>query len=298
MIVQHNSGPVFRIGPREVDFGSRAYVMGILNVTPDSFSDGGTYASPDRAVDHALAMIDEGADLIDIGGESTRPRGTAYGEGAEPVSEGEEIRRVLPVIERLARRTEVPLSIDTYKSGVARRALEAGAVMVNDISGFRFDPGMAGVVAAAGASAVVMHIRGTPQTMQQQPVYADLLGEVTASLRESIRFGEEHGVEQMLVDPGIGFGKTLEHNLRLIRGLGAFRSLGAPILVGPSRKSFIGTLLNAGVGERLEGSLAATVACVLYGANVVRVHDVREAKRAVVIADAILRAGAGPTSLT
>jgi len=291
---QNRSGLVYRFGRKEMDFGARTYVMGILNVTPDSFSDGGKYDTPERAVDGALAMIEDGADLIDVGGESTRPRGGAYGEGAEPVSEEEELRRVLPVIERLAGRTDIPLSIDTYKSGVARRALEAGAVIVNDVSGFRFDPAMPAVVASAGASAVVMHIQGTPKTMQQHPVYADLIGEVTASLRESVRRGQEHGVKQMLVDPGIGFGKTLEHNLHLIKEIASFRSLGVPVLVGPSRKAFIGTLLNAGVEDRLEGSLAATVACVLYGANVVRVHDVRAAARAVTVADAIRRAGAVP----
>jgi dihydropteroate synthase len=291
---QNRSSLVYRFGRKEMDLGARTYVMGILNVTPDSFSDGGKYATLERAVDGALAMIEVGADLIDIGGESTRPRGGAYGEGSEPVSEEEEIRRVLPVIERLVGRTDVPLSVDTYKSGVARRALEAGAVVVNDISGFRFDPAMPAVVASAGASAVLMHIQGTPKTMQQHPAYDDLIGEVTAYLRESLRRGREHGVRQMLVDPGLGFGKTLEHNLRLIRGIGSFRSLGVPVLIGPSRKTFIGTLLNAGIEDRLEGSLAATVACVLYGANVVRVHDVREAKRAVTIADAIRKAGAVP----
>ena len=281
---------VFRIGGKDFDFASRTYVMGVLNVTPDSFSDGGRYVTVEAALAHAMAMIADGADIIDVGGESTRPRGSAYGEGAHPVDAREELRRVLPVIRHIVRATDTPVSIDTTKSAVAREALAEGAMIVNDVSGFRFDPDMPRTVAEAGATAVVMHTRGTPKTMQTDPVYEDLFGEVLEYLREGVAGGEAAGVRQMFVDPGLGFGKTVMHNLQLIAGLDRLHSLGHPVLVGPSRKSFIGTLLNAAVGERLEGSLAAVVACVLNGAGVVRVHDVREAKRAVAVADAIRRA--------
>lgn len=288
---------VYRFGKREYDLTSRTHLMGVLNVTPDSFSDGGRYLDPDTAVAHALRMVDEGADIIDVGGESTRPRSTAYGEGAEPVDVTEELRRVLPVIERLARVSDVPISIDTYKAEVARRALEAGAVIVNDISGLRFDAEMADVIGQAGASVVIMHIKGTPKTMQLNPAYEDLFGEIKAYLAEGIDKARQAGIKQIIIDPGIGFGKQLEHNLRLISGLEQFRSLGYPLLVGASRKSFIGTVLNVPVHERVEGSLAAAVAAVLRGANILRVHDVRETKRAVAIADAIRRASADSLSL-
>lgn len=280
----------YTFGTRTYDFSARSYVMGVLNVTPDSFSDGGKFLSPARAVDHALRMIGEGADFLDVGGESTRPKGGAYGEGADPIDTAEELRRILPVVEQLAGKTDVPVSVDTYKSEVARRALAAGAVLVNDISGFHFDPEMPGVVAEAGASAVLMHIRGTPKTMQQNPSYADLLGEISDYLRESIRMGESAGVRQMLVDPGLGFGKTVKHNYRLLASLSHFAGLGYPVLVGPSRKSFIGDALQLPVEERLEGTLAAVVAAVLYGASVVRVHDVKETVRAVRVADALKQA--------
>jgi dihydropteroate synthase len=283
---------VYRIGGREFDFSERTYLMGVLNVTPDSFSDGGKYLAPDLALEHARSMIEEGADIIDVGGESTRPRGAAYGEGSEPVSGDDETRRVIPVIERLVRETNVPLSIDTYKSDVARRALDVGAVIVNDISGFHFDPAMAPVVAAAGATAVIMHIKGMPWTMPANPTYDDLFAEVMGYLREGLRIGGGAGIRQMIVDPGIGFGKRQEHNLQLIAGLRALRQLGCPVLVGPSRKAFIGSILDLPVDQRLEGTLAAIVAAVLNGANVIRVHDVREAKRAVMVADAIRQASA------
>ncbi len=286
-------GGMFRFGRREYDLYSRPHVMGILNVTPDSFSDGGKYVDAPSAVARALAMVAEGADFIDVGGESTRPKGGAYGEGAEPVSAEEEARRVLPVIEKLAGLTDVPISVDTYKSEVARKALGAGAVLVNDISGFRFDPKMPSVVAAARGSAVLMHIRGTPKTMQQNPTYDDLFGEIAAYLEEGLALGRRAGVRQMMVDPGIGFGKSQRDNLRLIAGLSRFTSLGCPVLVGPSRKSFIGNILGLPVDDRAEGTLAAVAACILGGAHVVRVHDVRGAVRAARVADAIRRA-AGP----
>ncbi|HTY60516.1 MAG TPA: dihydropteroate synthase [Bacteroidota bacterium] len=264
--------------------------MGILNVTPDSFSDGGKFLPVEMAVDHALAMAEEGADFIDVGGESTRPRGSAYGEGADPVGVQEELDRVLPVIEAIVRQVSVPVSIDTYKSAVAARALEAGAVIVNDISGFGFDPAMASTVGKAGATAVVMHIRGTPKTMQANPVYDDLFAEIHAHLGAAVRAGEASGVRQMFVDPGIGFGKTAADNFRLLAGLRRFGDLGYPVLVGPSRKSFLAAATGLPVNDRLEPSLAAAASAVLAGAQVVRVHDVRETRRAVAVADEVLHA--------
>jgi dihydropteroate synthase len=263
--------------------------MGVLNVTPDSFSDGGKFLPVADAVGHALAMADEGADFIDIGGESTRPKGSAYGEGADPVGEREELERVIPVIEALVRRTDVPLSIDTSKASVARAALAAGAVVVNDISGLTFDPLMAEVVAAAGASVVVMHIKGTPRTMQANPVYGDLFGEITEFLRAALEKGRARGITQLFVDPGIGFGKNAADNFRLLAGLGRFRALGVPVLVGPSRKSFLSGEGTRPPAERLEETLAAVTAAALNGAHVVRVHDVLAVRRTVRVADAIRR---------
>jgi dihydropteroate synthase len=282
-----NKRCVYTFGARRYDLSARTHVMGVLNVTPDSFSDGGRYFTTDAAVAHAMEMIEHGADFIDVGGESTRPKGLAYGEGADPVSEDEELRRVIPVVERLASATDVPVSIDTYKSGVAGRALAAGAVIVNDISGFGFDPRLPEVVARAGASAIVMHIKGTPKTMQIDPVYDDLPGEVMGYLEAAIARGREAGIDQLIIDPGIGFGKRLVDNLQLIRGLDQLASLGYPVLVGPSRKAFIGSLLNLSPSERLEGTLAACVAAILYGAHIIRVHDVKQVKRAAIVADAI-----------
>ena len=275
----------FRSG--QFNLASRTHVMGVLNVTPDSFSDGGRFDTPARAIEHGLRMAEEGADFIDVGGESTRPKSQAYGEGGDPVGEEEELRRVLPVIEGLARRSPVPISIDTYRSRVAREALRAGASIVNDISAFHFDPVMPAVVAEADAAAVLMHIRGTPKTMQSNLEYRDLWGEILAYLQEGIDRARASGVRQLLVDPGIGFGKTAHQNLRLIAELRTMRRLGLPILVGPSRKSFIGEILGLPVAERLEGTLAAVVGAVLNGAHVVRVHDVRETVRAVRVADAL-----------
>jgi dihydropteroate synthase len=281
---------VYRFGRKTYDLSARTHIMGILNVTPDSFSDGGRYLGVDAALLRAQEMIREGADIIDVGGESTRPRSTPYGEGADPVSVEEELGRVIPVVQALVRETDVPVSIDTCKAAVAREALAAGAVIVNDISGFHADRAMPAVVGEAGASAVLMHIQGTPKTMQTDPSYKDLFGEIIAYLQGSISIGLAHGVGQILVDPGIGFGKKLEHNLRLLANLDQLRVLGYPVLVGPSRKSFLGSVLDLPVQDRLEGSLAACVAAVLHGAHVMRVHDVRESKRAALVADAIRRA--------
>lgn len=252
--------------------------MGVLNVTPDSFSDGARFLAPDNAIAHAEQMIAEGADIIDVGGESTRP-------GGEPVSAEEEIQRVVPVIAELARRTITPISVDTTKSEVARAALDAGAAIVNDISALRFDFYIADVVARANAGLVLMHSRGTPATLHRLPPVADIIDEVTSSLHASVRMAERRGVkrESIVIDPGIGFGKSQDQNLELIAKLAqlieAFPDL--PILVGTSRKSFIGRILSDAEGtpapadERLYGTLASTAAAVLNGAHIVRVHDVK-----------------------
>jgi dihydropteroate synthase len=261
--------------------------MAILNVTPDSFYDGGRRLDPGKAIADGIEMAVAGADVIDVGGESTRP-------GARPVSEDEELERVLPVIRRLRREIRVPISIDTYKSGVARAALREGADIVNDISALRFDTEMVELVAAEKVPVVLMHMQGTPRTMQAEARYDDVVREVGDFLALRIQYAVERGVERhrIVVDPGFGFGKTLEHNLALLRGLPELASLGQPLLVGASRKTFIGKILGAEPGERLEGSLAAAVAAVLGGANIIRTHDVKETRRAVRIADAI-RFGAG-----
>jgi dihydropteroate synthase len=258
--------------------------MGIINITPDSFSDGGKYLNHKRALDHAMQMVDEGVDILDVGGESTRP-------GAEPVSLEEECRRVLPVIEQLAQQVNVPVSVDTTKVSLARAALEAGAVMINDISSFRFEPEMAHLAAEYKVPVILMHMRGTPQTMQNQVVYDTLISEIAAFLKERIAFAESAGIDpnQIIIDPGIGFGKSLpDGNLTIIKNLAAFKVLGKPILVGLSRKAFIGHVLNLGVEEREEGTAAALAVAVHNGARLVRVHDVKKMKRVVTMVDAIV----------
>ncbi len=265
------------------DLARRTHVMGILNVTPDSFSEGGKFLNHQAAVEHALRMVEEGADFIDVGGESSRP-------GSDPISIEEEIRRTAPVIESIASRVSVPISIDTYKSEVARRALEVGATIVNDISALTMDEHMAEVVARPKATVILMHMKGTPKTMQIDPSYTDVVNEVKEYLADRIKLARSFGIERIIVDPGIGFGKTLQHNLELIRNLSVFRELGVPVLVGPSRKSFIGTILDLPVEERLEGTAAAVSACVLNGAHIVRVHDVRAMVRVVKVVDALKQA--------
>jgi dihydropteroate synthase len=268
-----------------LDFSSRTLVMGVLNVTPDSFSDGGLFYDHERAIEHGMKLARDGADIIDIGGESTRP-------GSDPVPLEEEIRRVIPVIEALARELDVPISIDTCKAEVASRALDAGASMVNDVSALRFDPDMVKVVAERRVPVVLMHMKGTPKDMQLDPRYEDLISEILEFLEERVHFAESNGVppEAIIVDPGIGFGKTVEHNLSIIKHLRRFKSLGKPVLLGTSRKSFIGKVLNVGVEEREEGTAATVVAGILNGADIVRVHDVAKILPAVRMADAIARA--------
>jgi len=254
-------------------------VMGILNTAPDSFSDWGRCTDAQTAVAHGVRLQSEGADIVDVGGESTRP-------GSQPISEEEELSRVLPVVERLAAQLRVPLSIDTSKARVAEAALKAGARIVNDVTALRGDPGMGEVVRKHDAGLVLMHMLGTPATMQDAPQYRDVVGEVYAFLEVRLQAALDMGIrrERIAVDPGIGFGKTVEHNLELIRGLGKLRELGQPVFVGPSRKRFIGTLLDLPVDQRVEGTLAVCVAAVLNGVDAVRVHDVKPVRRAVDLA--------------
>lgn len=255
--------------------------MGILNVTPDSFSDGNLYFDKSKASQRAIHMLSEGADIIDIGGQSTRP-------GSQPVSVEEEIRRTIPVIEAVRKEIRAPISIDTYRAEVAGKAIEAGASMVNDISGLRFDPDMAKTVAKYDVPVVIMHIKGTPRDMQANPQYEALIPEIMDYLREGIRIAEGAGINKIIIDPGIGFGKTFDHNLEIIKNLAEFALLEKPVLIGPSRKAFIGHILGgAPPQERLEGTLAAVTASILNGANIVRVHDVKETAKAVRVADAI-----------
>ena len=275
----------WKLARRSLRYGVRTVVMGVLNITPDSFSDGGQFFAFDRAIEQAERMIAEGADIIDVGGESTRP-------GSEFVSEAEELRRVMPVIERLASSSSVPISIDTTKSSVARAALEAGAEIVNDISGLRFEPTIADEVAKVKAGLILMHSRGTPKDMQQLPPVTEIMSEVITGLRQSVAIAEEHGVprENIAIDPGIGFGKTAEQNVELIAKLDqlAREFPDLPLMIGTSRKSFIGKLLdNAPADQRLYGTLASVVAAVLNGAQIVRVHDVRAAVEAIQVVDAI-----------
>jgi dihydropteroate synthase len=273
---------VWRCGERALPIGDRVLVMGILNVTPDSFSDGGVFLDPQRAVERGLRMVEQGADMIDIGGESSRP-------GSEPIPADVECDRVLPVIEGLRRETETPVSIDTCKSEVARRALEAGADIVNDITALRHDDAMADLVVRTGAGLVLMHMRGTPRTMQSNTDYGDVVAEVRDFLLERARFAVEAGVrrDRIVIDPGIGFGKSVEGNFEILARLGEIAAAGYPVLAGPSRKSFIGSVLSRPVGERVWGTAAAVAAAALAGAAVVRVHDVAEMTDVVRIVDAV-----------
>jgi len=276
-----------QVGRLLVDFGKRPYIMGVLNVTPDSFSDGGRFLQPQDALEQARRLIAEGADILDVGGESSRP-------GSDPVTVEEELRRVLPVVEKLANESPVPISIDTTKAEVARRALQAGAAMINDISALRFDPRLAEVVAEANVPLCLMHMRGEPKTMQQGPiVYRDLLREIGAFLQDAMERAQAAGIDRdkIILDPGIGFGKAPEHNLTIIRRLDYFQRLGRPLLVGVSRKSFIGQILNLPPQERLFGTAAAVAAAVLAGAHILRVHDVAAMRQVALVAHAIRNEG-------
>jgi len=289
-------------GARTLEVGERTLLMGIVNVTPDSFSDGGQFLDPAKAIEHGRRLAGEGPDILDIGGESTRP-------GAQPVDAQTECARVLPVIEALAKEIAIPISIDTSKAAVARRALDAGAALLNDVTALRGDPAMAPLAAEAGAPLVLMHMQGTPRSMQENPHYDDLMSEVTAYLRQSMAIAVDAGVreEQLIVDPGLGFGKTLDHNLEIVRRLGELRSLGRPILLGPSRKSMIGKVLGSHlhfahggyvpnedvtpilpVTERAFGTAALVALGIARGAHILRVHDVAQMLQVARMADAVL----------
>lgn len=269
-------------------FKDKPLVMGILNVTPDSFYDHGAFFSRDRALDHALRMIDEGADIIDIGGESTRPF-------SEPTPLAEELARILPVIEAVRKHSDIPLSVDTYKAEVARAALLAGADIVNDISAMSFDDHMADVVAGAKAPVIVQHIKGTPRDMQKNPFYEDVTGEIREFFVERIAFAKARGIdeEDIIVDPGIGFGKQLQHNLTIIKELGRLKELGRPLLIGTSMKSFIGRIMGTtALEDRVEGTLASVAMSVWNGADIVRVHDVARTRRVVTFMEALMASSA------
>jgi dihydropteroate synthase len=261
----------WRLAGRTLDFSRRPHIMGILNITPDSFSDGERFLDTDRAVVRALEMEAEGADSIDVGGESTRPY-------AIPVSATEELDRVIPVLKKLAGKLKIPVSIDTYKAAVARQALLCGAEIVNDISGFTFDNKMAEVVAAAKAGVILSHTRGMPAEMQNNTEYVSVIPEIISVLSRAISLAESSGIARgnIIIDPGIGFGKSLNGNLEIIRRLGEFSALGRPIMVGASRKSFIGSVLNREVGDRIFGTAAANALAIANGASLIRVHDVKE----------------------
>jgi dihydropteroate synthase len=276
----------WRVGPRTLECGPRTLVMGILNVTPDSFSDGGRFLDHERAVEHGLRMVEGGADLLDVGGESTRP-------GSDSVSVDEEVGRVRPVVKRLVAEVDVPISIDTRKAEVAAAALDAGATIVNDVSAGR-DPEMFPVARDAGAGLVLMHMLGEPKTMQDEPRYEDVVGEVRQYLADRIEMAEASGIDhdRIAADPGLGFGKTSNHSLTLMRSIDAFLDLGVPILVGPSRKSFIGDALgDAPVDQRREGTAGAVAWLAGRGAHIVRVHDVGTMVKVLAVVDAIRSAG-------
>lgn len=264
------------------DNNRKPLVMGILNVTPDSFSDGGKYDSSLTAISHAIKMEDEGADIIDIGGESTRP-------GAKPVDIEEELKRVIPVIEGIRKESNIVISIDTYKSNVASKAISAGANIINDISGLRFDNNMVHFVSEAKVPIIVMHMLGNPQNMQNDPSYSNLMRELITFFQERVDVLTSNGINKnnIILDPGIGFGKTTDNNFTLIRELRRIVDLGFPVLIGPSRKSFIGNTLNLPPEERIEGTAAAVTAAIMNGSRIVRVHDVKEMLRVVKITENI-----------
>ena len=258
---------------------NKTLVMGVLNITPDSFSDGGLFVDVDTAIAHAKQMVNDGAEIIDVGGESTRPK-------SEAVTEEEELNRIVPVIKRLVNKVKVPISVDTYKPKVAEECIKLGANLVNDITGLR-NKEMIEVVAKYKAPVVIMHMKGEPKNMQENPTYKDVVKEIKEFLNDRINEAQKAGIKNIIIDPGIGFGKSAEHNLQILKRLNEFKELKCPILVGPSRKSFIGNITGLPVNERLEGTIAAISIAIMNGANIVRVHDVKECKRAVQIVDAV-----------
>jgi len=269
---------------RELQWRDRPLIMGVLNVTPDSFFDGGKYTTREKALDQALRMVEDGADIIDVGGESSRPF-------SKPVSIDEELKRVIPVIEGIRGRLDIPISVDTCKAEVARESCCAGADIVNDISGLRYDQKMADAVSTVNARLVIMHMKGTPETMQAAPCYDDVISEISTFFEERIQFATVHGIKQdnIILDPGIGFGKRVEDNLKIIKHIDVFKKFGLPVLVGTSMKGFIGKITGSTLKGRIEGTLASIVISILNGADIVRVHDVKRAKKVVVFTDAIRR---------
>ncbi|MFH1825628.1 MAG: dihydropteroate synthase [Candidatus Firestonebacteria bacterium] len=275
---------IFKCRNYKLDLSNKTHIMGILNITPDSFSDGGRFFKSGLAVKHALDMVENGADIIDIGGESTRP-------GSNPITVKEEIKRVLPVLKELIKKTKVPISVDTYKYEVVKVVLEEGASIINDISGLHFDKRIAKLISKYKAGIVIMHIKGTPRNMQETPHYKNVIKEIADYIKEGIKNAVLAKIDRssIMIDPGLGFGKTLEHNLAIFKRLNEFKKLGFPILIGPSRKSFIGKILNLPVTERLEGTLGAVAVSILNGANVIRVHDVKEVYRVTRVVEAIMK---------
>jgi dihydropteroate synthase len=282
------NGDVWLTSRRELDLSGRALIMGVLNVTPDSFSDGGRFLDPDVALDRAHSMVDEGADIIDVGAESTRP-------GASPAPEEEEIARLIPVLECMGSGFQLPVSVDTSKATVAALALEMGAEIVNDVSGLKGDPDMAGVVAGHNAGLVIMHMRGNPETMQSMTDYGDVTCDVMSELEESAQIAREAGIEpeRIVFDPGIGFAKDHIQSCTLLNRLDRINVMQRPVLVGISRKSYIGKILSLPVEERIEGTIAASVLSIIRGARILRVHDVKEVRRAVEVATAIMEECSG-----
>lgn len=276
---------ILRCRQYRLDLSQKTYVMGVLNVTPDSFSDGGCFLNPEDAYQRAMQMEKEGADIIDIGGESTRP-------GSLGVSLGEELKRVIPVLKRIRKRLKIPVSIDTTKAEVAEAALEEGASIVNDVSGLRGDERIASVCAGYSAGLVLMHMKGNPRTMQKHPAYKNLLKEIRLYLEKAIKVARAYGVkkEYIIIDPGLGFGKTLKHNLKIIKELSFFKRLGFPLLIGLSRKSFIGKILDLKPEQRLLPTVCANAVAIYNGADIIRVHDVKEAVMTARMVDAVTKA--------
>ncbi|OPX20361.1 MAG: dihydropteroate synthase [Desulfobacca sp. 4484_104] len=283
VVAAPSSPTLLTIGRHTYDLSQRTLIMGILNITPDSFADGGQFFEPQAAIEHAQAMVAAGADIIDVGGESTRPYAT-------PVPLEEELQRVIPIIATLRAHSDAPISIDTYKAAIARQALSAGANLVNDISAMRFDPDMAALVAEAQVPVILMHMQGTPQNMQVKPQYQNLIGEIKQFFQERLDFALAHGISrhQIILDPGIGFGKTWKHNLEIIQRLDEFQELGCPILLGTSRKAFIGKILDLPAAERDIGTLATIAIGVLRGAQLIRTHNVLWGHQVIAMVEAIL----------
>jgi dihydropteroate synthase len=277
-----NDNYTYKFGNLIYDLSSRTHIMGILNVTPDSFSDGGNYIDPEKAIAHGKRMAEEGADFIDIGGMSTRP-------GSEEISIEEEINRVIPVIKELNKEIKIPISIDTYRSEVADEALKNGAMMVNDISAFSFDECMAQVAAKHKATCILMHTKGKPKDMQNNLHYDNLMAEILSYLEKAIWKANVEGLDQMIIDPGIGFGKNVEHNLLIIKNIYELKKLDCPVMIGVSRKSTIGDITGAEVNDRLEGTVVLNTISILNGVNIIRVHDVKENVRAAKIIDTYKR---------